>query len=86
VKDAPLGTIGTIVDKLCGFILEQMIIRWVELKGVRVNGQACSREARSTLDHILTVHSLIEQDIFVGQCLYSCFVHFKKAFDMYSPM
>ena len=39
------------------------------------------KEGRSTLDHILTLRTLFEQEIFVGPCLYSFFVDFKKAFD-----
>ena len=35
----------------------------------------------STLDHILIMHTLIKQEVFACQCLYSCFVDFKKAFD-----
>ena len=52
----------------------------MELKGVGVRGQTCFRIGRSTLDHIFTLCILIEQEIFVRQCLYFCFVDFKKAF------
>ena len=34
------------------------------------------------MDHILSFHTLIEQEVFVGQCLYSCFVDFKDVFDI----
>ena len=66
----------TIFGKLYGFILEKTISQWANLKGVRARGQVGFREGRFTLDHILTQRTLIEQEIFVGQCLYSCFVDF----------
>ena len=53
--------LGTIFGKLYDTILEKIISRWVELKGVRVRGQAGFGEGRSTLVHILTLHTLIEQ-------------------------
>ena len=46
-----------------------------------MKGQTCFGEGGSTLDHILTLRTLIEQEIFASRCLYSCFVDFKKAFD-----
>ena len=73
--------LGTIFGNLYGSVLEKIISRWAELKGVRARGQAYFREGRSTLDHILTLRTLIEKEIFAGRCLYSCFVDFKKAFD-----
>ena len=39
------------------------------------------REGRSTLDHTLTLRTLIKQEIFASRCLYSCFFDFKKTFD-----
>lgn len=44
------------------------------LKGVRAKGQIGFMEGRSSLDHILKLHILIEQEVFASQCLYSCFV------------
>ena len=38
-------------------------------------------EGRSFLDHILTLCTLIEQEVLVGQYLYYCFANFKKSFD-----
>jgi hypothetical protein len=50
---------------------------WAKLKGVRARGQVGFKEGRFTLDHILTQCTLIEQHIFVGRRLYSCFVDIK---------
>ena len=61
--------LGTIFGKLCGFVLEKIIRWWAELKGVRATWQACFRKGKSTLDHILTSRTLIEQEVFVGRCL-----------------
>lgn len=52
------------------------------MKVVRVRGQAGFREGGSIVDHILTLCTLIRQEIFAGRCLYSCLVDFKKAFDI----
>lgn len=79
------GTIGhnarSDFGKIYGFVLEKIISGWVELKGVRARGLVGFKEDRFTLDDIFTLHTLIEQEIFVGRCLYSCFVDFKKALD-----
>ena len=58
-----------------------MISQWAYLKGVRAREQTFFKEGRSTLDHIMTLLILIEQEASVGQCLYSCFVDFKKTID-----
>ena len=70
--------LGTIFGKLYGSILEKIFSWWAELKGVKARGQTCFWEGRSTLDHILILRVLVEQEVFVGQCLYSSFVDFKK--------
>ena len=51
------------------------------LKGLKAKGQVSFMEGRSTLDHILKLRILIEQEVFASQSLYSCFVDCKKAFD-----
>ena len=51
--------LGTIFGKLYGFVLEKVISQWAKLKGVRVRGQVGFREGRYTLDHILTLYTLI---------------------------
>ena len=73
--------LGKIFGNLFDFILEKIISRWVELQGVNARGQIGFRVGRSTLDDILTLCTLIKEEIFVGQCLYSCFVGSKKTFD-----
>ena len=73
--------LGTIFGKLYGFVLEKMIFWWAKLKGIRANGQVGFREGRHVLDQIFTLRTLMEQEVFVGQCLYSCFLDFKKTFD-----
>jgi hypothetical protein len=53
---------------------------WVELKEVRARRQACVREERSTLDHILTLRTLFEQEVSIGRCLYPCLLISRKTF------
>ena len=82
----PLGNyttimLGIVFGKLCGFTLKRRknSLR-AKLKGVRARGQAWFWEGRSTMDHVSTLHALVEQTIFVGWCLYSCFVDSQKNF------
>ena len=58
--------LGTIFGKIYGIVLEKTISRWGKFKGVRVRGQVGFKEDRSTLDHILSPSTLMEQDKLVG--------------------
>ena len=73
--------LGIVFGKLCGFTLKRRknSLR-AKLKGVRARGQAWFWEGISTMDHVSTLHALVEQTIFVGWCLYSCFVDSQKNF------
>jgi hypothetical protein len=62
-------------------VLFKKISWWVELKEVRARRQACVREERSTLDHILTLRTLFEQEVSIGRCLYPCLLISRKTFD-----
>ena len=73
--------LGTILGKIYSSILEEKISWWAYLKGEKAGGQPTFREGRYTLDHILTLCTLLEQEIFASRCLYSCFVDSKMAFD-----
>ena len=53
----------------------------MELEGVRARRQACVREGRSTLGHILALRTLFEQEVSIGRCLYSCLLISRKTFD-----
>ena len=62
-------------------ILEQRLSGWPEEEGVRAKGNAGFRKGFSTLDHILTLRTIIEEGRANGRKIYCCFVDFRKAFD-----
>ena len=61
--------------------LEKINLLVGKLKVFKARGQACFKEGRSSLDQILTLHTLIEKEICVAHSLHSCFHVFKKAFN-----
>ena len=68
--------IGHILAKLYGSILEDELSTLA-----KDTSQTVFRRNFSTLDHIFTLRSLIEQARADGRRLYCCFVDFRKAFD-----
>ena len=73
--------VGHTLARLYASILEQKLSGWAEEEGVRAKGQAGFRKGFSTLDHILTLRTIIEEGRANGRKIYCCFVDFRKAFD-----
>ena len=73
--------IGNILAWLYASILEQRLSGWAKEEGVRAKGQASFRKGFSTLDHILTLRTIIKEGRANGRKIYCCFVDFRKAFD-----
>ena len=73
--------VGHTLARLYASILEQRLSGWAEEEGVRAKGQAGFRKGFSTLDHILTLRTIIEEGRANGRKIYCCFVDFRKAFD-----
>ena len=76
--------IGHTLAKLYASILEQQLSRWAEKSCKRAPGQAGFRKGFSTLDHIFTLRTIIEEGRSEGRKVYCTFVDFRKAFDTIS--
>jgi hypothetical protein len=61
--------IGTIFGKTMAPLKRKRKTWWVEWCQSKRTSRF--REDKSTLEHILTLHNLNEQEVFVGGCLYS---------------
>lgn len=73
--------IGHCLAKIYGSILEHELSSWTEKQRLRAQGQAGFRRGHTTLDHILTLRTIIEEGRARGRRIYCCFVDFRKAFD-----
>ena len=67
--------------KLFSTILEIQLSQWAESDNKRAYGQAGFCPNHNTIDHLVTLHILMEKSRLKGETLYCCFVDFKKAFD-----
>jgi len=65
-------------------ILESRISQWAETNDLRAKGQTGFRKDFRTTDNLFILHTLTEQARFQKKKLYTCFVDFKKAFDIVS--
>ena len=75
-------TVGSVIAKLFAMILDHRIAVWAEDEGIKAKGQAGFRKDFRTTDNIFVLKSLIDKQKQTHGKLYSCFVDFKKAFDM----
>ena len=73
--------VSSLMAKLYSIILEREISVWAEQHEVRAISQAGFRSQHSTLDHLLTLRALIEQNKDLKRTTFCCFVDFEKAFD-----
>ena len=72
-------TLLSVVGKLYTIVLKNRLEEWCESKGILAEEQAGFRKARSTIDHIFTLHEMI-------MCrrplkTYCCFIDVQKAYD-----
>jgi hypothetical protein len=63
-------------------ILESRISQWAETNDLSAKGQAGFKKDFRTTYNFFILRTLIEQDKFQKKKLYTCFVDFKKAFDI----
>lgn len=71
--------VGSIMGKLFGSDMEMKLGGWTELND---NDQAGSLPVHSTIDHLVTLHVLMEESCLMGKDL-CCFVDFKKTLIWY---
>ena len=74
--------VGSVMGKIYSMILESRLSTYCERNGLRAEGQAGFRPARSTADNLFVLKHLVDKHR-VGRSgrLYVCFVDFKKAYD-----
>jgi hypothetical protein len=75
-------TIGPVLAKVFAMILESRINQWAETNYLRAKGQAGFRKDFRTTNNLFILRTLTEQARFLKKQLYTCFVDFKKAFDI----
>jgi len=75
-------TVGPVLAKVFVMILESYISQWAETNDLRTKGQAGFRKDFRITDNLFILHTLTEQTRFQKKKLYTCFVDFKKAFDI----
>ncbi len=74
--------VGSVLAKVFAMILESRISQWAETNDLRAKGQAGFRKDFRTTDNLFILRTLTEQARFQKKQLYTCFVDFKKAFDI----
>jgi hypothetical protein len=77
-------TVGPVLAMVFVMILESRISQWAETNDLRAKGQAGFRKDFRTTDNLFILCTLTEQARFQKKKLYTCFVDFKKAFDIVS--
>jgi hypothetical protein len=75
-------TVGPVLAKVFAMIFESRISQWAETNDLRATRQAGFRKDFRTRDNLFILHTLTEQTRFQKKQLYTCFVDFKKAFDI----
>jgi len=75
-------TVGPVLAKVFVMILESRINQWVETNDLRAKGQAGFRKDFRTTNNLFILRTLTKQARFQKKQLYTCFVDFKKAFDI----
>jgi len=68
-------------SKIFTSILNSRLTKWAETNSVINEAQAGFRQGYSTVDHIFTLHAMIEKQFSKNGKLYVAFVDFAKAFD-----
>jgi hypothetical protein len=74
--------VGTLLAKLYAVLVNKRVTDWAEGAGLRAAGQAGFRKDHRTADQIFVLRTLIESARARGAPLFTCFVDFKKAYDL----
>jgi hypothetical protein len=75
-------TVGPVLAKVFPMILESCISQWAETNDLRTKGQVGFRKDFRTTDNLFILRTLTKQAKFQKKKLYTCFVDFKKTFDI----
>jgi len=74
-------TLVNIVCKCYSFILNTRLCKWAEDNGILSDEQNGFRHARSCLDHMYVLYTIVKNRIMLKRSTYACFIDAKKAFD-----
>ena len=72
--------VGTVLSKLFAELITSRPTNWAEI-GMRAVGQAGFREDCRCRNHLLVLHTLIEQQRERNAPLFTCFEDFRKTYD-----
>ena len=75
-------TLISCIGKLFTSCINNRLTLYLESSGALNENQAGFRDGYSTLDHIYTLHSIIEFYLHRKEKIYACFVDYRKAFDL----
>jgi len=74
--------VGLVLAKVFVMILESRISQWAETNDLRTKGHAGFKKDFRTTYNLFILRTLIEQARFQKKKLYTCFMDFKKTFDI----
>jgi hypothetical protein len=74
-------TLINTVGKCYSFILNTMLCKWIEENQILCDEQNGFRHARSCLDHMYVLYTIIKNRILLKRNTFACFIDAKKAFD-----
>ena len=71
----------SIISKVYTFVLNNRLKQWSEENNIINDAQEGFRKGRSTINHIFTLHALIEKQFLSDSKLYVAFMDFRKCYD-----
>lgn len=75
--------VGSVLGKVLSLVLHARLSSWSETVGCRASGQAGFRDGYRTSDHVFVLKHLVDKCRSTrGSRLYTCFVDFRKAYDL----
>ena len=74
-------TLLSCIGKVFTALLNQRLTRFLDAIGAIGDEQAGFRQGYSTIDHVFTLHSILDMYINTGQRVYCAFIDYRKAFD-----
>ena len=75
-------TLLSCIGKLFTSIINSRLSQYIEALGILGDEQAGFREGYSTIDHVFTLHAIIDLYLHKRKRVYCAFIDYKKAFDL----
>ena len=74
-------SVGNVIAKVFSMIINKRISKYLESNSIILPNQAGFRQKHRTVDHVLTLHTIIKKYQTRKKKIYCCFVDLKKCFD-----